>query len=352
MKELDLSGRQLSDEIICSLAQALIDGATPSLRKLKLQKNRAETRAAAKVAEFIEAARLPLSEVHLSHNYLNPQGVELLLTAAAKRREYPLGGRSALWLRIEQQQCWELWHGFDGSDRERMQKANDVLRIAEAKVVEIQRDLGFIPSGLADGQLGPLICHVVSMKQQCNPSKCSHWHTYGPVVHVTYFWQQGRTFANLAKREGPRQEPNVAMNSGWGSYGSRWGEPGADWTGKDWAENANGWHNKENHNQDYRYGTAWQWNWKDQGEKGEAAVDEEDDDALLRELEVLLCGENCIRSRLPEEPAWPTCGTIATPGVEEVSWSPEDNGSQRWPAWSEVEALIGENVRDVDVEVS
>lgn len=275
IKELDLSGRQLTDATICSLAQALINGAAPGLRKLKLQKNRAETRAAVKVAEFIEKAHVPLSEVHLSHNYLDPQGVKHLLTSAAKRREYPLNGNAALWLRIEQQQCWEFWPGFDGSDQDRMRKSKDVLKIAEAKVLEIRRELGFIPFGLADRQLGPLICHVVSMKQQCNPSKCSCWHKFGPVIHVTYFWQQGRTFANSSKKEGPRVEPNLAMDNGWCDYRSR--QSGSktvneyaqhfnghrDWTNGDWTQN-NGWHGKDS-------GTAWQWNW----EKEVAAEDED-----------------------------------------------------------------------------
>ena len=297
MKELDLSDRQLSDETICSLAQALIDGAAPSLRKLKLHKNRAEAGAAAKVAEFVEKAHLPLSEVHLSHNYLNPPGVKLLLHAAARRREYPLGGSVALWLRIEQQQCFEYWPGFGGSDRDCMQKAFDVLKIAEAKIVSIRRDLGFIPCWVSDRQLGPMICHLVSMKQQCKPSRCAHAHAYGPVVHMTYFWQQGRSFANSAKRHGPRQEANHARDTWWDDYGSRRAEPRANWTIGDWIQNTDGWHGTETHQQDYS-GAAWQWDLQSQEDNGKAAGSEEHCDVLLRELEILLCGENCSRSRL------------------------------------------------------
>ena len=209
LRDLKLGRNNFGAVGLRALVGALLDSRV-HLRKLWLEKCKILAGGAQPVAELLEKAPGPLEELHLSHNFLDKGDVQRLLVAVARRREYPVAGpegRKALWLRIEKQQVDK----DENCSASTVESANwnmtqDMLREANEQCVIIRRHLGIIPDHV--GNHTRLLCMVPWKDPHCSVDRCKFKHDYGPIVHLPYFWHQGRAFMDAGPgAPRPPEEP-------------------------------------------------------------------------------------------------------------------------------------------------
>lgn len=219
MAKLGLWGGTLGDLAMRALVSALLEGHV-NVDQLKLHKNRIGTAGAQALAQFIDRVEVPPMELHLSHNYLVPKAVKLLLEAAARNKHYPRKpawnssmAPAPLWLRVEQQH-WP-WPGFvrgpakeDTPSPHNLQVAMEILQQAQGWMIEARIQAGLhcpdFPDDLPDTGPPMMTCMVLNKKAPCSNWKCSmsRWsHRRNewagtPVVHLPYLWIQASSYYN------------------------------------------------------------------------------------------------------------------------------------------------------------
>lgn len=213
LSELDLGGNKIGDSGTCALVSSLIEQKV-YLRVLRLHMNHLSQGSAPALAELLAKSAGPVTELHLSHNWLGPGDVRQLITAAASRSEYPLKGTKApLWLRVELQKAHNLWQGFVGSEAERRVLTTKMFQVAGDWVAELRTRLGYIPEGLCPGTM---LCMPEKPYDGCKAATCRYHHDYGPIVHLPYFWRQGPGWTSSKSEHRTPADPLVAWAGGFG----------------------------------------------------------------------------------------------------------------------------------------
>lgn len=234
LTEVRLPGHDLGDRAVRALAEALIIGQV-QLSILELYKNRLGDAAAQAIAVLIQEAPAPgIHGLHLSHNYLSPLGVGLMLGAAASCGHYPawrevsgVRRRVPLWLRVERQYC--VWPALQHlKEEEQLLRAGSLLKEKEKTLLKKCQAAGTLPKSEDLPSSLVLLCmpppsqaasiprpeeqdfgspaqassiHAGSRAPGCSSYTCCHPCNSGwPIVHVPYFWSQ----------QGTQQPPEAA----------------------------------------------------------------------------------------------------------------------------------------------
>jgi len=236
LDHLSLAGHALGDRAVRSLVEALL-ACEILVGTVELYKNQLGDAAAQALSVLVQHAPAPgVRGLHLSHNYIKPDGVLLIIRAAVACGHYPRrqdrpeaaeaaapanNGRyraprstlSPLWLRVENQLI--QWPRMDSPDPNEQVKS--ALSLVKQKGEQLQRQCqrdGSLPQELPDDFR--LLCipepllgwgsmegvqEPASDSQTILPVKemyrsiCSSWqcrwaNQYGPAVHLPYFWSQ------------------------------------------------------------------------------------------------------------------------------------------------------------------
>ena len=236
LSELDLGDNAISDLGVRALVSAFTVGHV-SVERLKLHKNQIGSAGAQALTFLLNGSPLPPMELHLSHNYLQPSSVKMLLQAAARNSNYPrrvsgaTGQMAPLWLRVEQQKV--SWTGFvKGDEQGNWSRAQDMITAAVAWMMEARREAGILSSVSAGSWNASPAMLCLANGSQCRSGRASlqrrHdadaccWHTRWcytsnswvgcPVAHLPYLWSQGT---------GPSHEANHAQHrqlGGWETW--------------------------------------------------------------------------------------------------------------------------------------
>jgi len=238
LAKLELPEQNLGDRATRALVEALLFGSV-RVAEVYLYKSLLGDAAAQALACLMEHSPKPgITGLHLSHNYFTPLGVKLMIDAARRCKMYPQnqllpsGKRSSspLWLRVDHQLI--PWPGYE--DKEEDEK----LKLTEKRVEELDRMLvsksqadGSIPADLMPWELPRLICIPAPRNPQrlinvdptmedgvaeffqcsdCTKLKCKFASAYGPLVHLPYFWMQGRFPRPWGDELPPTKPPEAA----------------------------------------------------------------------------------------------------------------------------------------------
>eukprot|EP00929_Paragymnodinium_shiwhaense_P007926 TRINITY_DN11184_c0_g1_i2.p1 TRINITY_DN11184_c0_g1~~TRINITY_DN11184_c0_g1_i2.p1 ORF type:complete len:746 (+),score=173.95 TRINITY_DN11184_c0_g1_i2:187-2424(+) len=184
------------------------------------------------IRAMVDALVRGLHGLHMSHNYVSPVGVSLILSAAVSSNRYPMwredrgeGRWIPLWLRIEQQAV--PWPAIDCTlEEEELQKrAHELIAAKESdlwkRALEISDSRWSVALQEQKLEKGKLICvpepstyyeepswnedednsdyendssawraRTRHRYNGCYKSLCRHAGEFGPVAHVPYFWSQ------------------------------------------------------------------------------------------------------------------------------------------------------------------
>eukprot|EP00927_Polykrikos_kofoidii_P076571 TRINITY_DN73642_c0_g1_i1.p1 TRINITY_DN73642_c0_g1~~TRINITY_DN73642_c0_g1_i1.p1 ORF type:complete len:344 (+),score=43.20 TRINITY_DN73642_c0_g1_i1:69-1100(+) len=202
--QVDLSNNSLGDLAIRSLVSAAL-GSAASLRDLRLQRNRIGTAGAHALSTLISKAAEPPHEIHLSHNFIPPVAVKLMLLAAAGSALYPLKSSSGnlfpLWLRVEQQRVHWPQFTFRCEDENRA-LAVQLLKQIDKLMDKHRREAGHPPA----------IPTCLAPKSRCNTRNCE---APNVLVHLPYFWSQG---IERFEKEIPSEAMLHTVDSSWESW--------------------------------------------------------------------------------------------------------------------------------------
>eukprot|EP00927_Polykrikos_kofoidii_P074565 TRINITY_DN70577_c0_g1_i1.p1 TRINITY_DN70577_c0_g1~~TRINITY_DN70577_c0_g1_i1.p1 ORF type:complete len:768 (+),score=156.42 TRINITY_DN70577_c0_g1_i1:109-2412(+) len=207
LPELDLAHHDLGDRAIRSMVDAFVRGCV-HVGHVQLFRNRLGDAAAQALAQLLVHSPAPgVYGLHISHNFISPAGVSLMLSAAAFSRRYPMmrnGSLAPLWLRVERQLCpWTMLTGQPV--HEQFRRAELLISQKEARLMKRFKESG---GPIANQPPGfRLLClprptdtskaenwyeetHSFRPTSPCNTGRCAHANEHGPMVHLPYFWAQ------------------------------------------------------------------------------------------------------------------------------------------------------------------
>lgn len=179
--ELNLANNDIRDAGVSQMCDALRH-ANVQLHILRLQRNRIQCQGAEALSRFVSRSRVPLEELHLSHNLISFTEALQLIRSACRREDYAMK-RKPLWLRLERQQV--RWTDFERSEELQMERVREIVTNMTDEL------LHNAPPDLEVN--GPLLC-LVRRTGRCSARYCEHQHKSGPFVHLPYLLQQGSRY--------------------------------------------------------------------------------------------------------------------------------------------------------------
>eukprot|EP00930_Biecheleria_cincta_P095284 TRINITY_DN87265_c0_g1_i1.p1 TRINITY_DN87265_c0_g1~~TRINITY_DN87265_c0_g1_i1.p1 ORF type:complete len:822 (+),score=91.47 TRINITY_DN87265_c0_g1_i1:158-2467(+) len=201
---IDLSKNEIGDRGCRELVRLLFDlGA--GVRVLKLQSNKLGRASAFAIAALLRSPRMPMHELHLSHNFIDKEGVMELLKSVAiattgETPAYPLCWKKSY--NSQGPKFHPLWIRFEHNI---IEGGAALVRAAEKDARGERMRAGFLRQSLGT----PLFCCVDDKLGGCKPSHCEKQSPEGPLAHICYISNSRYPMTNVPK------EAKLPVRDGW-----------------------------------------------------------------------------------------------------------------------------------------